>query len=39
MLYKRKEIRNFIDKLLVEKVTEQLKAISDDETKSIGLHL
>jgi len=39
MHYKRKEIRNFIDKLLVEKVTEQLKTISDDETKSIGLQL
>jgi len=39
MHYKRKEIRNFIDKLLVEKVKEQLKTISDDETKSIGLQL
>ena len=39
MHYKRIEIRNFIDKLLVEKVKEQLKTISDDETKSIGLQL
>jgi adenine-specific DNA-methyltransferase len=39
MHYKRKEIRNFIDRLLVEKVKEQLKTISDDETKSIGLQL
>lgn len=39
MHHKRKEIRIFIDKLLVDKVKEQLKSITDDETKSIGQQL
>lgn len=33
--YKRKEIKNFIDRLLVDKVKEQLQMLSDDEAKQI----
>lgn len=33
--YKRKEIANFIDQLLVDKVKEQLQALSSDETELI----
>ena len=33
--YKKKEIANFIDQLLVDKVKEQLQTLSADETRNI----
>src|SRR5690554_3140623 len=33
--YKRKEIANFIDQLLVDKVKEQLQTLSADESKQV----